>query len=48
MDFDAVGLSLFGNPEIQRGNVMWDDNAGVVWDNIRFVSDLGAIVHDLG
>ena len=47
MNFDAVGLSLFENPEIQGGNVMWDDNVRVVRGNIRFVSDLRALVHDL-
>ena len=46
MDLDAVGLSLFANPEIQGGNVMRDDNAGVVGDNIRLVSDLCALVYD--
>jgi len=45
MDFDLVDISLFGNPEIQGGNVMRNDNAGVVRGNIRFVSDLSAVIN---
>ena len=47
MDFDLVDPSLFGNPEIQGRNVMRNDNAGVVRDNIRFISDLSAVINAL-